>query len=198
MTTLLKAIILFIFTFGSATEIWAKLYIYSQWLLRGKPPDSSPIHKVGGDKLYPQTLPGWSEDYQHQSMLANAGTLSQNEELAVPCHSSANISAISTWLSLCPIRGWCREQGPLRHTCWKAAALGTGGWDFDKNAVSEGQCSSHTSAFLAWAPAAGKPRRLQANGAMVPATGPTVCPPVLPLPFWLLPIKTSELQRPSK
>lgn len=77
----------------------------------------------------------------------------------------------------------------------KGCCLGTGGWDFDKNAGSEWPCSRQKAALLPWAPTAGEPSRLKANGSTAPATGTAASSHVLPLCFWLLPIKASELQR---
>lgn len=53
----------------------------------------------------------------------------------------------------------------------KGCCLGTGGWDFDKNAGSEWPCSRQKAALLPWAPTAGEPSRLKANGSTAPATG---------------------------
>lgn len=53
-------------------------------------------------------------------------------------------------------------------------------------------------ALLPRAPTAGEPSRLKANGSPAPATGTAARSHVLPLCFWLLPIKASELQRLSK
>lgn len=49
----------------------------------------------------------------------------------------------------------------------KAAAHATRGWNFDKNADSEGHCSSHRAAEIALAPT-GEPNRLKAKSV----TGP--------------------------
>lgn len=72
----------------------------------------------------------------------------------------------------------------------KGCCLGTGGWGFDKNVRAHVRWT-----LLPWAPTAGEPSRLKANGSTAPATGTAVCSHVLPLCFWLLPIKASELQR---